>query len=134
MDGERDISELVKKLMEDDSVRALISSMKNDGDESETETESAPAGEVLPKEDDSTGFSLSPEMLAKLPQVMSALSGISGAAASGGGSAAKSGGGGRMADRKKLLLALKPFLSRRRCEAIDSIVNIAGLGDILKLM
>lgn len=135
MDTGRDVSEMIQKLMEDDSVKALISSIKDGGGapEHDSTPASASEGEVIPAGGEgSSGFSLSPEMIAKLPQVMSALSGITGG--KDGGTSAPKGDGGRMADRKKLLLALKPFLSPRRCEAIDSIVNIAGLSDILKLM
>lgn len=60
-----------------------------------------------------------PELISKLPEIMGMLS-------AGGGK----GGNSRMADRKRLLQALKPFLSDRRREAVDSIVNIAGIADI----
>lgn len=34
--------------------------------------------------------------------------------------------------RKELLLALKPFLSRERCEAVDMILRLSALGSVLK--
>lgn len=121
-----DISEMIKKLAEDDQVRALISSLqapeKADPVQNDT-ADDAPASET------DASPSISPELLQKLPQVMSALSSL-GTDAKPDAKSDK----GRTADRKKLLLALKPFLSRRRREAIDSIIGIAGLSDILRLI
>ena len=34
--------------------------------------------------------------------------------------------------RKDLLLALKPFLSKERCEAVDMILRLSTLGALLK--
>ena len=34
--------------------------------------------------------------------------------------------------RNDLLCALKPFLSRERCEAVDMILRLSALGNVLK--
>lgn len=34
--------------------------------------------------------------------------------------------------RDELLIALKPFLSKERCEAVDTIIRLAKLGNVLK--
>ena len=42
--------------------------------------------------------------------------------------------GEKITKNSKLLVALKPYLSRERCEIIDTIVKIAQVGDLMKLM
>ena len=72
------------------------------------------------------------ELMSKLPEVMAAM----GPLLSGG----KGGGGGKGSGGKKqecdkrtaLLLALKPYMSSRRCEAIDYFIRINKLGDVIK--
>ena len=41
---------------------------------------------------------------------------------------------GREDCRDDLLLALKPFLSPERCEAVDAIIRISRLGNVLKAL
>ena len=65
-----------------------------------------------------------PALMAKLPEVMAAL-----ASASSGAVPAKKAPSDK---RTALLLALRPYLSESRCEAIDYITRIGKLGDILK--
>lgn len=36
--------------------------------------------------------------------------------------------------REALLLALKPYLSKTRCEAVDYLVRIGRIGDVLRAM
>ncbi len=64
---------------------------------------------------------LDPEILKKLPGVLSAMAPLTGGKAPS------------PADdrRSALLLALKPFLSPARCQAVDSILQISRLGDLL---
>lgn len=64
-----------------------------------------------------------PELLAKLPEVVAALSSVSGTGTSKKGPSDK---------RTALLLALRPYLSPSRCEAIDYITRIGKLGDLIK--
>ena len=40
----------------------------------------------------------------------------------------------KITKNSKLLLALKPYLSRERCEIIDTVVKIAQVGDLMKLV
>lgn len=42
--------------------------------------------------------------------------------------------GEKITKNSKLLIALKPYLSRERCEIIDTIVKIAQVGDLMKLV
>lgn len=66
---------------------------------------------------------LSPEVMAKLPEVMAALSPML-----GGNSGEK-----KTHDKKTALLnALRPYLSEGRCEAIDYIARLEKLSDVVK--
>lgn len=79
-------------------------------------------------------LSINPELMSRLPAIMSSLSssfGGSGAASpvgSFGGSAHHPSQNKRLA----LLHALRPYLSEHRRDAIDRIVKITALGDLLK--
>ena len=86
-----------------------------------------------------------PEMMAKLPQVMSMLAPMMQQAkpteqeSSVPASAALSPShGGKEYDRRNcrndLLLALKPFLSPERCRAVDMLLGLSRLGDVLQKM
>ena len=84
-----------------------------------------------------------PALMAKLPQVIELLKpmlSVNGgekehpaeAAVPASSSHVGSKRRGREDCRDELLLALKPFLSPERCEAIDAIIRIARLGNVLK--
>lgn len=75
-----------------------------------------------PPSDSPHGFSISPDILEKLPSIMSGL---------GGKSAPKKSGSDNMA---RLMRALKPYLSGRRRDAIDSIITMAELGSLAGLI
>jgi len=64
-----------------------------------------------------------PELMAKLPDVMTALTPVL------KGNSPKKAPPDR---RTALLLALRPYLSEGRCEAIDYITRIGKLGDVVK--
>lgn len=71
-----------------------------------------------------------PEIMEKLPQMISVikpmLGNISPAVPTDSPHASPD------ADRDRLLLALKPFLSQKRCEAIDNMLRIGKLGSVLQ--
>lgn len=85
-----------------------------------------------------------PEMMAKLPQVMSMLAPMMQQAkpmqevSVPASAPAISSHGGKEYDRRNcrndLLLALKPFLSPERCRAIDMLLGLSRLGDVLQKM
>jgi hypothetical protein len=74
---------------------------------------------------------ITPEMMQKLPQMMSALAPLVG----GGGKSEKTDGGGKGGDegekRKKLLAALRPYLSDSRRGAVDQILKVTEMTDLL---
>ncbi len=67
---------------------------------------------------------LPPELMAKLPELVSTLAPV----LHGGQSPKKP----THDKRTALLLALRPYLSENRCEAIDYITRIGKLGDVIK--
>lgn len=74
---------------------------------------------------------ITPEMMQKLPQMMSALAPLMGGAGkekSSGGSA-KEGHEGEK--RKRLLAALRPYLSDGRRDAVDQILKVTEMTDLL---
>ena len=78
---------------------------------------------------------ISPEMLAKLPQMMSAMAPLlSGRQGKGDGGKGGKDDGNKDGDaerRKRLLAALKPYLSSQRKDAIDSILKVTEMTDLL---
>lgn len=83
-----------------------------------------------------------PEMMAKLPNVMKMLAPMMqehqstplAQAAPAAVSSPPSGEQNRHSCRNDLLLALKPFLSPERCRAIDMLLGLSRLGDVLQKM
>ena len=110
-----------------ESLSKLLSGLLNDSG-----TKSIPpAGE---KPSDSGDFSLPPELLEKLPQVMSVLSGMgignnNGTKDTKGTVSASHPASG---NRKALLRALRPYLSPHRQAVIDSLISFEGISGILE--
>ena len=81
-----------------------------------------------------------PEMMAKLPDVMKMLAPMmQGVQSSPRGSSPTSASfqseeKDRRGCRNDLLIALKPFLSPERCRAIDMLLGLSRLGDVLQKM
>ena len=76
---------------------------------------------------------VTPEVMAKLPQMMSALAPLVGSAKKAD-SDKKEEGRTNTADsekRKKLLMALRPYLSDNRREAVDGILKMTEMTDLL---
>ena len=80
---------------------------------------------------------VTPEMMAKLPQMMSALSPLLSGGKGGGEGRKEDGPGGSTGDaekRKRLLAALKPYLSSSRRDAVDSILKVTEMTDLMGKM
>ena len=121
-----DMSEMLSRLMSDEkfmemaeAVKASLSADDDNTDPAPEETQDTDSEESSPV----AGIpKLSPELMSKLPEIMGMLS-------SSGGKKGHS----KMEDRKRLLAAMKPFLSEKRRDAVDSIMNIAGFADLFGL-
>lgn len=66
---------------------------------------------------------LPPDLIGKLPALMSALGPMMGGSL---------GNGAGKDDKTALLLALKPYMSPQRCDAIDKLIMFGRLGQILQ--
>ena len=77
-----------------------------------------------------------PELMAKLPQIMSMLGPMLSTPTVGVGSPSSPRPPRRSPEdcRNDLLLALKPFLSPERCRAIDTLLRISRLGNVIRQM
>ena len=110
MDDQQNGEDVLLRLLDDPEVLAAA-------DDSELTQENAvPTGA-------GTGIlsALPPELLGKLPFVMSALGPMLGGK---GEHAPKD-------DKTALLLALKPYMSSERCNAIDKLIMIGRLGELM---
>ena len=111
MDDQQNGEDVLLRLLDDPEVLAAA-------DDSELTQENAvPTGA-------GTGIlsALPPELLGKLPMLMSAIAPMMGGK-----------GEGAVKDSKTaLLLALKPYMSPQRCDAIDKLITFARLSDILR--
>ncbi len=85
-------------------------------------TVAAPASEASPtSREDPKGATDANELAAKLPQVINALSSM---------------GGHYSGDknRKTLLRALKPYMNERKCHAIDKMLELDSMAEIMMLL
>lgn len=120
-----DMSKMLERLMDDEKFGEVLNAVKESMSANADISADAPSPDE--KDSDSTQpdppipsiSKLSPELMAKLPEIMGMLS---------GDGMRKS--DPHLEDRKRLLKALKPFLSENRRRAVDSIVNIAGIADL----
>lgn len=74
---------------------------------------------------------ITPDMMQKLPQMMSALAPLVGGGGALGKPAESGKGGSEGEKRKKLLSALRPYLSDNRREAVDQILKVTEMTDLL---
>jgi len=96
-----------------------------------TESNSATPQASAPLGGDGLSALLSnPEMLEKLPQLISVLKPMMGTISPPQTLQPKL--SSPDAERDQLLLSLKPFLSKKRCEAIDNMLRIGKLGSVLQ--
>ena len=61
-----------------------------------------------------------PDLAAKLPALMGALGPMLGASSE------------KKNEKTELLLALKPYMSQQRCEAIDKLIILGRIGEVFK--
>ena len=114
-----------------DRLQGILSGMV--ANESKPEEEPAPDAEDAPPSSDALSSMLSnPEILAKLPQMMDLLRGMQMPKPSPSGKAPPP---KTQTDyRNDLLLALRPFLSKERRDAIDTILQVTRLGELVRKM
>lgn len=125
-----DFSKVLERLMADEKFADIVAAVKSATADSSgavndtpTDTEKSDNDAVTTAAEMPEMPKIPPEMLSKLPQIMSMLSPATEKSATHSGGVITS-------DKKRLLQALKPFLGEHRRDAIDSIVNIAGIADL----
>lgn len=118
------IPELLSSLMTNKELMEKISAIVgSSSEENDSEKTSAPAASL-------DGVLSDPTIMAKLPEVISVLRPMLGAPSHKEPPKHQS---AHANDRRMALLcALKPYLSPKRCEAIDYMTRISKLGDIMK--
>jgi len=107
--AEQEKADLLAQLLDDPEVRAA-------GEASDTPP-STPVGA-----DAGLLGALPPELLTKLPVLMSAI----------GPTLKGKGAGDYKDDKTALLLALKPYMSPQRCDAIDKLIMFGRIGEIMR--
>lgn len=101
-----DLSDTLNRILDDPDVQAAA--QEQDG-----QSDALPAGGSL------LG-ALPPELISKLPMLMNTLGAIQGK------------DGGKRDEKTALLLALKPYMSPERCDAIDKLITVCRFGEIFK--
>ena len=110
-------------------IRAMAEQLSSNGASSATNSAIAPAPIGENSTDGLASVLSNPALMAKLPQMMSLLAPMLSAPPSHHHTETHK---STEDHRNDLLLALKPFLSPERCQAVDTILRIAKLGTILR--
>lgn len=101
-----DASDTLQRLLDDPEVQAAAQETGGQGD-------SLPVGT-------SVLGALPPDLMGKLPALMSALGPMLGKA------------DGKKDEKTALLLALKPYMSPERCDAIDKLIMFGRISEVMK--
>ena len=120
---EAHISGAINKILEHPELIGMIGSMLKSPPPSVEVGAELPAGEIsTPTEAAPSAAAGGTDILATLAPMLSRLQG-------------SAGGSSRKDDKREcLLIALKPYLSKERCEAIDQMLKISRISDIFKNM
>ena len=92
-------------------------------------------GTETPQDIPKNASQIPPDVLARIPQMMSALaplvSGMSGGKKADPSEKPGGSGTGEAEKRKKLLSALRPYLNQHRKDAVDNIMKVSDMTDLL---
>ena len=139
-----DISELINKFTSDPAAAKAAAELAGkllQGAESTAPTEKKPEASAAPQGGDMLSSVLSdPAFLEKMPQMLSAIapmlqnSGAQPQSALPATLPSAAVNPSEQAKRNALLLALKPYLSHERAEAVDHIIRLTGLIELFSLL
>ncbi len=101
-----DATDTIQRILDDPEIQAAA-------EEQDAQSDALPASA-------SPLGALPPDLLSKLPALMGALGPMLGA------------GGGKKDEKTALLLALKPYMSPQRCDAIDKLIMLGRLGEVFR--
>jgi len=124
MATENSLGDILSSLLENPEVMKAVSSIASNTEKAED------ADGSEKKAESSEGFTLPPELLSKLPQMMSAISGL-GQLPTGKKDEGVKGTMKGDKQRKALLFALKPYLCEKRCALIDGLLQLEGLAGVI---
>ncbi len=142
-DGSVEFPDAVKTLLSNPALLkglgAALGAMQTDAPKAENAVrseggETVEAVSSMPPTDGLSAMLSNPQAMEKLPQVIAAIRPLMAATATEEKSVATAApvSTESAACRDRLLLALKPFLSPGRCEAVDAILQISRLGAVFK--
>lgn len=103
-----DVANTLQRLLDDPEVLAAA-------EQAEAESQAIATGESA-----SLLGALPPDLMGKLPALMGALGPMLGA------------GGEKKDEKTALLLALKPYMSPQRCDAIDKLIMLGRIGEVFR--
>lgn len=144
-----DLSELIQKFTSDPAAAKaaaeLAAKLMESAGQNARPPEAAEAAQPAPEPSPPAGDMLSsvlsdPAFLAKMPQMLSAIApmlqnvGTQPASAPTAALPSSPVNTSEQAKRNALLLALKPYLSHERAEAVDHIIRLTGLIELFSLM
>ncbi len=127
MDTGGGLSDVIASLMQNPEIMNMVSRVAS---ESTVKKESVAEEAASESSATSADLTIPPELLSMLPQLMKSLSG-SGLLSQGSFGSNTKKRSHSDNQRKALLLALKPFLSEKRCAVIDSLLQFEGLAGVL---
>ncbi len=149
--GTPDISQMLASVMSNPQFAEMVKTIKegsagantassdavhnNATEETGAEETTVPEAEAeaSPPKTSTGGLSLSPDMLAKLPQMISALSAVMPEGARDGGSVgALAKTSNEAVRRRQLFTSLKPFLSNERSTALDTIIKLTEMTGVIE--
>ena len=125
-----DFSAMIDKVLSNPEILTTVASALSGSSVNGAGEENAKTAEKEKVEDSVQAASAldTDAMMQRLPQMMKLLSPM----LSGGGAKSQGSSAAPSDKRTCLLLAIKPYLSPERCEAIDYIVKFSKLSEILK--
>lgn len=127
MDKDLDLSSVIEKLMSNENALEMVKQLKSAVGEAEASENTAPAAQQTESAEKAalSDGALSPDMA----QIMAQLAPL--IKANGGKKNASSGDAEK---RNKLLSALRPYLSGSRQEAVDRIMSLSKITDLLDFL
>lgn len=139
------IGEIVNRIKAGAPLDQMVAEMQKNADPvSEAPANAAPADNIAPPsgspppgnataKDMISSVLSNPEMMAKLPSIMASLGPMLGKSNEKSAAPASKSMSKHAPDKRiALLAALKPYMNPKRCEAIDYIIKLDKIGDLLR--
>lgn len=128
-EGELDLSAVLSRLMSDKNVTEIIEKLKtNVENQGVTQENTSEPERKNDNQSVSEGTGLSPDIIEKLPEVMSVIAPLM-----KNGTLKGVKNNSETEKRNRLLAALKPYMNESRCGMIDSIMTLSKLTGIMDI-